>query len=108
MRAALFQMAETISIKAQDVITQDQAITTHANLEVIPLANQHVGTMAFYLRDFTRINPHTFYWSKVEEDPQEFIGKIYKILYDVGLTTSEMDKLPTYQLNDVAQTWYVL
>ena len=57
--------------------------------------------------DFTRINPPTFYRSKVEEDPQEFIDEIYKILYVVGLSTSEKAELATYQLKDVAQAWYV-
>ena len=53
------------------------------------------------------MNPPTFCGSKVEEDPQEFIYKIYKILYDMGLSTSEKAELATYKLKDVAQTWYV-
>ena len=63
--------------------------------------------MASRLRNFTRINLPTFYVSKVEEDPQEFIDEIYNILYVMGLSTSEKDDLATYQLKDVAQTWYV-
>ena len=35
------------------------------------------------------MNPPTFDGSKVEEDPQEFIDETYKILYSMGLTTSE-------------------
>ena len=41
------------------------------------------------------MNPHTLYGSKVEEDPQEFIDEIYKILYSMGLTTSEKAELAT-------------
>ena len=63
--------------------------------------------MASRLRDFTRMNPPTFYQSKVEEDPQEFIDEIYKILHVMGLITSEKDDLDTYQLKDVAQICYV-
>ena len=43
----------------------------------------------------------------MEEEPNEFIDETYKILYVMGLTTSENDELATYQLNDVAQTLYV-
>ena len=63
--------------------------------------------MASHLRDFTIMNPPTFYGSKVEEDPQEFIDKIYKILYDIGLNTSKEAELGTNQLNDVALFSYV-
>ena len=53
------------------------------------------------------MNPPTFYGSKVEEDPQEFINKVYKILLAMGLSTSEKAELATYQLKDVAQAWFV-
>ena len=41
------------------------------------------------------MNPPTFYGSKIEEDPQGFIYEIYKILYAMGLSTSEKDELAT-------------
>ncbi|XP_069143340.1 uncharacterized protein [Solanum lycopersicum] len=63
--------------------------------------------MASHQRYFTRINPPTFYGSQVEEDPQEFIDEIYKILYSIGLSTSEKVDLVTYKLKYVAQTWYI-
>ena len=50
--------------------------------------------MASRIRDLNRINS-SFYGSKVEEDPQEFIDEIYKILYAMGLSTSEKDELAT-------------
>ncbi|XP_069154399.1 uncharacterized protein [Solanum lycopersicum] len=63
--------------------------------------------MASRLRDFTRMNPPTFYGSKVEEYPQEFIDEIYMILYAMVLTNNKKVELCTYQLKDVAQTWYI-
>ena len=88
--------------------TQAQAITqammAQANREVVPRANQYGGTMASSLRCFTRMNPPTFYGSKVEEHPQEFIHETYKILYATSLTTSEKAELAIYKLKDVAQT----
>ena len=77
------------------------------NREVVPRPNQHVGTMASHLREFTRMNPPTFYGSKVEEDPHEFIDEIYKILYAMRSSNSEKAELATYQLKDVAQILYV-
>ena len=76
------------------------------NREVIPLPHQQVTTMASRLRDFTQMNPLTFYGSKVEEDTQEFIDEFYKILFAMGLSTSEKFELDTYQLKDVAQVWF--
>ena len=58
-------------------------------------------------RYFSRMNPPTFYGSNVEEDHQEFIDKIYKILYAMGLTSSEKAELATYKLKYMAQTWYI-
>ena len=63
--------------------------------------------MASRLRDFTRMIRSTFYGYKVEEDPQNFIDEVYKILLAMGLSTSKMAELSFYQLKDVAQAWYV-
>ena len=53
------------------------------------------------------MNPPSFYGSKVEKHPQEFVDEIYKTLYAIGLTTSEKAELDTYQIKEVDQTWYV-
>ena len=53
------------------------------------------------------MNPLTFYGSKVDEDPQQFIDEVSKILLSMGLSTSEKAELATYQLKDVAQEWFV-
>ena len=63
--------------------------------------------MASRLRDFTRMNPPTFYGSKVDEEPQEFINEVYNILYTMGMSSSEKAELASYQLKDMAQTLYV-
>ena len=53
------------------------------------------------------MNPPTFYGSKVEEDSQDLIDRMYKIFYSMRLYTSEKSKLSTYQLKNVAQIWHV-
>ena len=49
------------------------------------------------------MNPPTFYRSKSNEDPKEFIDEFYKILLAMGLSISEKAELSTYQLKDVTQ-----
>ena len=49
--------------------TSAQAMMAQENREVVPRRHQQVTTMASRLRDFTQMNPPTFYGSKVEEDP---------------------------------------
>ena len=44
------------------------------------------------------MNTPTFYGSKDKEYPREFIDEIYKILYVIGLSTSEKAELVTYLL----------
>ena len=53
------------------------------------------------------MNPPTFYGSKVDEDPKKFLDEIYKVLYAMGVTSTEKDELASYQFKDVTQTWYV-
>ncbi|KAK4709703.1 hypothetical protein R3W88_004216 [Solanum pinnatisectum] len=46
------------------------------------------------LRDFTRMNPPMFFGSKVNEDPQEFVEEVYKIVDAMGVTSIEKAELP--------------
>ncbi|XP_049345785.1 uncharacterized protein LOC125810322 [Solanum verrucosum] len=58
------------------------------------------------IKDFTRTNPPEFHGSKVDEDLQEFINKVYKIVGIMGLSTVEKEKLVTHQRKDIAQVWF--
>ena len=99
VRVDLLQMAQAIT-------TQAQAITTQDNREVVPWENQHVNTMARHLWYFTRMNTHIYFGSKVDEDPQDCLDKVYKILFAMGVSTTEKVEFAEYKLKDVAQTWY--
>ena len=76
IRAALFKIAQAITTQSQAITAQAQAMASQANQEVVLQANQQVATLVCHLRDFTRMNPPTFYGSKVEKDPYEFIDEI--------------------------------
>ena len=99
VRVALLQMSQAIT-------TQALAITSQANMEVIPRENRHSSTMASRLRDFMRMNPPMFFRCKVDEDPLDLHDEVYKIFFAMGVSTTEKAKLFVYQLNDVASTWY--
>ena len=62
--------------------------------------------MAIRLRDFAKINPPIYFRSRTNEDPQEFVDEVYKILCAMGLNEKEKDELAPCQLNDVAHVWY--
>ena len=100
IRAALFKLSQSATVQAYAKMAQ-------ANREVVSHPHQQVTTMDSHIMDFTRMNPPTFYGSKVDEHPQEFIDEVSKILLDMGLSSSEKAELPKYQLMDVAQAWYV-
>ena len=53
------------------------------------------------------MNPLIFYGFKVDEDPQDFIGEVYNILFSMGFSKNQKAQLTTFQLKDVAQTFYV-
>ena len=62
--------------------------------------------MTSRLRDFVRMNTPIFLGSKVGEDPQEFLGAVYKVLSAMMVTYREKAELASYQLREVAQVWY--
>ncbi|TMW98229.1 hypothetical protein EJD97_004331 [Solanum chilense] len=73
MRSILAQMAQVMTTQAQAATVQAQPMTTQANRDVAPCPHQQVTSIASRLMEFTRMNPPTFYGSKVDEDPQEFL-----------------------------------
>ena len=52
------------------------------------------------------MNPPVFTGSKVDEDPQNFIDEVWKILKAMHATELEGVELVSYQLKDVANIWY--
>ncbi|KAH0672805.1 hypothetical protein KY290_025037 [Solanum tuberosum] len=58
------------------------------------------------VRDFMRMNPPVLHGSKVDEDPQEFIDDVCKILTIMDIGACEKAELAAYQLKGVAQIWF--
>ena len=87
------------------VVDVNAALAQMANV-ITMQAGRNVTTPASRIRDFTRMNPPVFYGSKVEEDPQEFIDQVLKVVTTMGVTSVERAELAGYQLQGVAQEWY--
>ena len=66
MRDIISQIDQAINTQSQDTTVKAQAMKTHANRDISPLPYQQVTTMDSHLRYSSRMNPPTFYGSKVD------------------------------------------
>ncbi|XP_055801685.1 uncharacterized protein LOC129870831 [Solanum dulcamara] len=78
----------------------------HVMSNQVVVASPNAPTLAFRVRNFARMNPLEFHNLKVDEDPQEFIDDVYKVVAIFGQTSKEKAKLVAYQLKGVAHVWY--
>ncbi|TMX01860.1 hypothetical protein EJD97_023393, partial [Solanum chilense] len=83
-----------------------QMLATQVSRDTRVQVNPNANTTASRNRDFTRMNPLTFYGSKVEEDSQGFIDEVFKVIDGMGGSSQEKAELAAYQFKDVAQVWY--
>ncbi|XP_055800403.1 uncharacterized protein LOC129869829 [Solanum dulcamara] len=68
-------------------------------------APHNAPTLSSRVRDFSRMNPPKFHGLKVDDDPQEFIDEVYKLVSIMRVTLEEKAELTTYQLKNVSQVW---
>ncbi|WMV47329.1 hypothetical protein MTR67_040714 [Solanum verrucosum] len=73
-------------------------MTIQANREAIDPVNLNMVTIVTRVRDFTRLNPPEFHGLKIDEDPQEFVEAIHKILAIMRSIPVEKANLAAYQL----------
>ena len=79
------------------VLDVNAALAQMANA-IAMQAGRNMTSPASRIRDFTRMNPPVFYGTRVEEDPQDFIDQLLKIVTIMGVTPIEKAELVAYQL----------
>ena len=104
IRADFLTLTQAMTFQANAFNSQVQSMTAQVNRVVGPRVPQHANTMASHLRDFAKMNPPMFYGSRSDEDPQDFLDDVCKILYAMGVISIEKAELASYQLKDVTQT----
>ena len=87
------------------VVNVNAALAQMANA-IAMQAGRNAPTPASRIRDFTRMNPPEYYGSKANEDPQDFIEEIFKIVDIMGVSPTEKAELAAYQLKGIAQIWF--
>ena len=68
--STFFNLDQGMTSEANSFISQVQAMPIQVNQKVGPHMPQHASTMASRLRDFTKMNPPTFFMSKEDKYPQ--------------------------------------
>lgn len=89
IRVAILNLSQAMNSQDNIVTNYVQAMTTQVNREVVPHVPHYGSTTTSHFRDFNRIKPSTFYWSKEDEDPHDFLDEVYKILFFIGVTIGE-------------------
>lgn len=90
---------------AQVIPTHVQSITTLDTSEGAPRLDPYSSTMARRLRDFTRMNLLFYFAFKTNEDPQDFMDEVYKIIIAMGVNEKDKAEFDAFQLKDVGEVW---
>ena len=67
-------------------LTLARVMTTQVNIDIRPMVNAMESSMTSRLRGIVRMNPPTFFSSKVGEDPQAFLDEMYTIVHAMRMT----------------------
>ena len=69
IRASFLNSAQAMTSQDNFVTSQVKVMTFQVNREVGPRVPQHANTKVSHLREFTRMSPPMFFWSRSNEDP---------------------------------------
>ena len=66
-----------------------QVLPTQVGRDIRVQVNPNDNTTTSRIRDFTRMNPSTFYGSMSEENPKVFINEVFKVLGAMAVSSQE-------------------
>ncbi|TMX02343.1 hypothetical protein EJD97_021901 [Solanum chilense] len=69
------------------IYSLSQVLATQVSRDTRVQVNPSASTTSSRIRDFTRMNPHTLFCSKEQEDPHEFFDEVFKVLGTMGVSS---------------------
>ncbi|TMX01159.1 hypothetical protein EJD97_025037 [Solanum chilense] len=75
-----------------DIYSLTQVLDTKVSRDTKVQVNPNARTTRSRIRNFTKMNPPTFFGCKVEEEPQGFIHEVFKLIDAMGVTSQEKAK----------------
>ena len=98
-------MAQAINTQAKASTIQAQAMMSQANKEVY-LKRTNMLVLWLPFERFYEDESSNVILIQGWRRTQDILDEVYKILYAMGVSTTEKAELASYRLNDVAQAWY--
>lgn len=74
----------------------NQVLATQVTRDERVHVNPNANTTTLRIRNFTRMDPSTFYGSNIEEDPQGFINELFKVFVAISVCSQEKEELVAY------------
>ena len=93
----------TVEIKGSYFHILSLVLATQVSSDTKVQVNPNTSTTSSRIREFTRMNPPTFFDSKVEKYQQGFIDEVFKVLDAMVVSSKEKVEISTYYLKDVVQ-----
>lgn len=80
---------------------------SQVNRDIGPRMKIFGGNMIYKFKDFVRMNTPIFLYSKIGDDPTEFLDGFFKVLCAIWVTSTKKANLASYQLRYVSQVWCI-
>ena len=88
------------------LLTLSRAFNNHVNMGLATRVVVVESSMTSILGEFARMNPFIVLGPKAEEDTQDFLDGVYKVLNVMGVISKDNTELASYQLREVSQVRY--
>ena len=83
-----------------------QVLSTQVSKDSRVQVNPNSSTTTSRIRNFTRMNPLTFFGSKVEGNPKVFVDEVFKVLDAMRVNSHKKVEIAAYQLKNLSQVLY--
>ena len=96
LQSAFLNLDQAMTSQANVVTSQLQVMMAQVNREVVPHMTQYACTIYSFMRHFTMMNTSMLFGSKEGEEPQNFVDKVYKILFTMVVSSNKKVEVAAY------------